>query len=165
MSRAIAGGAAALAFGLALAACTSSSGTPATDAGPSADGMIGCQTDPLAETYTANMTKPGAMGVYTFDLVQAVPAPPAMGNNTWTLKITDSGANPVPSASLTVKPYMPRHGHPSTVVPTVTPNGDGTYKLDPLYLFMAGLWQVTIDVVDGDGGVIDSVVYTFCVQG
>jgi hypothetical protein len=150
----------------ALAACTSSSSSQ-NNAG---DGSIGCQNDPLAEVYTANDMKPGQSGMLKFVLVSASPSPPAVDtNNTWTIKVLDASGNPVRNANITAKPWMPRHNHGPSVVPTITPNPDGTYAVSYIDFFMSGLWQVTFTVSGtvsgGDGGTVDSVVYSFCVQG
>ena len=125
---------------------------------------IGCQNDTRAMTYTANMQLQGVSKFLTFVLEQSVPAPPIKGTNTWTLKVLDGSAQPVSDASLTVKPFMPDHGHGTSVVPQVAPAGDA-YTISNLYLFMAGLWQVTITVTTPSGTQNDAAVFSFCVEG
>jgi hypothetical protein len=143
------------------AACSHSSAAGPADAAPGDDDAqtVGCQ-DPRADTYTANLTKPGK--VYTFILVSSDPAPPAINNNSWTLKILEAGGNAVTGAQLTVVPYMPDHRH-GTTVPTITPQSDGTYSVTLINLFMTGLWQVTVTAMSG--GTTDSAMFSFCVQG
>src|SRR5207253_1721941 len=51
----------------------------------------------------------------------------------------------------------------TSVVPQITPAGDGTYAITPLYLFMAGLWETTINVDAGAGK--DVAVFSFCIEG
>jgi YtkA-like len=148
-------------------------GVPAEGDGNDAAGAVGCTG---GQTYSANMTAPGSLGVYTFTLVQSSPAPPAQYTNTWTLKVTNaSGASPS-LAQLTVYPFMPLMGHGSDQVPTVTASADGTFNVADVYLFMPGLWTVTISVVDvpdaGDDAsapalpppTIDKAVYSFCID-
>ena len=42
--------------------------------------------------------------------------------------------------------------------------GGGAYNLYPVYLQMAGLWEVTLEITPM-GGTRDSVVFLFCIQG
>ncbi len=161
-------------------ACSSNAATP-VDAG--SDGQAGnpvsCGT--ATDTYVANLVKPGERGKYTFTLVQGTPAPPALDGNAWTVKIVDaSGASPT-LAQLTVNPYMPQMGHGSDQTPVITSNADGTFTLANIYLFMPGLWTITLTVdalpapndggADADAGTtthppvtLDDAVYTFCVN-
>ena len=155
-------------------ACSSSgapSGTGNTAAGQSGSdggGTVGCSGQ--GDTYSANLTKKGSAGAYTFTLVQSSPAPPAQYTNVWTLKVTDaSGASPGAS-QLALEPFMPLMGHGSDQVPTVTANPDGTFEVKDVYLFMQGLWTVTVKVnAPSDGGLaapttLDKAVYTFCID-
>jgi nitrogen fixation protein FixH len=156
------------AVAVVLAACSGGKGSgenPADASAPDADeaGIIGCQNDAKAETYTANLAKAGTIKALTFTLVESVPAPPAKGSNTWTVKVTDASGAPVKDAKVTVDPQMPEHGHGSSVVAKVTAVGDGTYTIEPLYLFMAGLWRVTITAVAG--ATTDTASFTFCIVG
>jgi hypothetical protein len=160
--------------------CSSSTGAPGPTAegGGDADGgdpdgdVVTCATDPLAETYVANMQKTGS--VFLFDLVSSTPAPPAKGYVTLVIRITDPMGNPVPGASVTsVVPYMPRHGHGSPLAPTVSANADGTFTVDSVFLFMAGLWEFKIHAAIGGTAtdcsktpaMCDEVDYYFCVEG
>jgi hypothetical protein len=46
----------------------------------------------------------------------------------------------------------------------VTPTGsDGTYAITPLYLFMAGYWEVTLTIQVG--ATRDDVVFPVCISG
>ncbi len=130
------------------------------DAGNASDAGAGCVGDPRAENYSANLEKTGTAGVFNFRLVESTPAPPAKGNNTWRMQLSDLAGNPVSGATLSVRTLMPDHGHASPVAATVTPTTDG-YQVAPLYLFMSGLWQVTISAKAGAQS--DSAAFTFCV--
>lgn len=144
---------------LALAQCSTSGGAPA-DAGD--ETAIGCANDPRADAYAPNLRKKGAAGTFTFVLVSSDPAPPARGSDAWVVRVEDAQGAPVANATVTVKLVMPDHGHGTSVVPAVTPSGDA-WKIAPLYLFMPGLWQITIAATAN--GASDSAAFTFCVAG
>jgi hypothetical protein len=151
-------------------ACSPSSSDPA-DAGSSSDqasgddgALIGCQNDSRADAYAANLTKTGKSGLFQFVLMSAKPAPPALNDNSWVLRVLDAKGNPLPNPSIvSVTPYMPDHGHGTSAVPVATSNGDGSFTISPLYLYMAGLWQITI--VAQSGSQKDSAVFSFCIAG
>jgi hypothetical protein len=148
-----------------IAACSSStSAGVASDAGTSGDdAAITCQNDTRADTFTANMKKAGKDGLFNFVLVAGDPAPPGKGTNTWTLRVLDASSVAVPSATIAIKPFMPDHGHGSSIVAQSTVQPDGSYQITPLYFFMPGLWQVTFTAQTAAGK--DSAVFTFCVPG
>jgi hypothetical protein len=67
----------------------------------------------------------------------------------------------VSGATITVKPWMPDHGHGTSAQALVTPSATtGQYVIDPLYLFMAGYWTVTLTITSGS--VTDTVVFSLC---
>jgi hypothetical protein len=138
------------------------SGNKANDGASMGDAAIGCLNDPRAQVYTANMQQKGFGNLLTFVLTAADPAPPAKGANTWTVKLLDGAANVVTDGTITASPFMPDHGHGSSVVPETTPSGDG-YTVAPLYFFMPGLWQVTLQAMTPAGN--DSMVFNFCIPG
>jgi hypothetical protein len=163
---------------LAVAACSSSatgasgSGDGGPGGGADGDGILGCPSGGIPfDTYTPNMSKPGKNGIYTFVLASADPAPPAEPmNNTWTVKVLDSSSKPVTGATMSLPtnvdlwkfaydPYMPKHGHGTSVPPTVTNNGDGTVTLK-MYFFMPGVWQVFVQATDG--ATVDGAMFAFC---
>ncbi len=112
-------------------------------------------------TYAANLSASSKTAKVV--LVDASPSPPARGSDTWKIKVTDSQGNALSNATVTAKPFMPDHGHGSSVEPVVTANPDGTYTVTPLYLFMPGLWQVTFTIKTASTS--DDVVFSFCVAG
>jgi YtkA-like len=150
---------------VAAQACGSSNGpTSETGSGSTADkpGAY-CLTDPRAETYAPGLEETGAQGIFEIQLDSAKPAPPNEGNNEWTIELFDAQGKPVDGATFTIKPWMPDHGHGSSIVPTVTPEGNGKYGITLLNLFMPGLWQITFTVTAN--GKTDSVMFSFCVLG
>jgi hypothetical protein len=143
-----------LAAGL-LAACGSSSSNP--DAGD----VVNCQTDARVSTYTPNMSVKSSSGAMTFTLVQSTPAPPGRGNDTWTIHVTDASGQPLPNLSVSVLPFMPDHGHGTSVNASVTANGGGDYTVTPLYFFMPGVWRIRFT----SAGSTDTTDFWFCIPG
>jgi len=150
----------ATAASLALAACSGDDDDD--DDSADTDASIGCRNDPRAEQYAANLEKVGDGGLFTFVLKTADPAPPGKGVNAWTLRIMDATGAAVTGATVTLHPFMPDHGHGTSVVPQVQVDGDG-YTVQNIYLFMAGLWEVTIEATSGQD--TDSAVVRFCIEG
>ena len=122
--------------------------------------LLGCEGVAGLDTYAANLSTAGSAGLFTFVLQSATPAPPHQGNNSWQLQVRDPQGKAVTGLSLTVKPFMPQHGHGSSVVPTVTASGDG-YQITNLYLFMSGAWAITLTATQGDRS--DVGVFNLCI--
>jgi hypothetical protein len=118
-------------------------------------------SDPRADGYPLPATKPTSSGLLTASLVAGDPSPPIIGTNSWTLQLTDHSGAPVSGATITAKPWMPDHGHGTSVTPTVmAAAAAGQYTVGPLYFFMAGLWQVTFSIQQGSA--MDQVVFSVC---
>jgi hypothetical protein len=132
--------------------------------GGALDGEVSCTDDSRVDTYTANLVRPGARSVLSFDLVSSEPAPPARGRNTFELRVTDADGASV-AGELGVELDMPDHGHGTSVVPVVTfDDAAGVYTITPLYLFMPGVWRIELELsVDGDA--LDRAEYFFCIEG
>jgi hypothetical protein len=148
----------------------STPGTPVNDAGPDAgvdDGaatFAGCVGDPRGDLFAPGMIKTGFGGRLQLRLLTAQPGPPIKGTNTWTVEVDDAAGLAQPGAVIKVSTYMPDHGHSSPVAAQVTAQATaGQYQVDPLYFFMAGLWQVTLDVTTS-AGVNDAAMFSFCVE-
>lgn len=154
---------AVLAFGVACGAACSHADDHATDAGaqPAETAVSYCVGDPRAQTYAPGLEKAADGGAFKAKLLSIDPNPTARGDNTWQLQLLDKSGAPVDGATIKVKPFMPDHGHPSSITPTVTATGGGKYSV-LLNLFMPGLWQITFTVTAG--ATTDSIVYSFCVQ-
>lgn len=71
-------------------------------------------------------------------------APPQAGRNVLLVEIRDEVGQPVASASVTVDPQMPSHGHGSTEDPVVTEIANGLYRAEPVTFQMPGPWVVGI---------------------
>jgi len=72
--------------------------------------------------------------------------PPSVGLSTVTLNITDAAGTPQNGLSLAVVPWMPAMGHGTSVTPVVAATGKGTYRIYNVSLFMAGQWELRVDV-------------------
>ena len=161
-----------LAFLLFAMTSTSASCSPATegqtqsDAGDTPDAAPSfCASDPRALTFTPGLEQTGKSGALKAKLLTIDPAHVTKGDNAWTVQLLDASDHPVDGATLTIKPYMPDHGHGSAIVPLSTPSGsDGKYAITRLNLFMPGLWQITITAAtSASPAVTDAIVFSFCV--
>lgn len=139
------------------------SSVPPDDA--ASDAYVGCATDPRVASYAPGISAESQDQSVRVVLVASEPGPPMVGMNTWTVSVSDANDAAIADASLTVAPYMPDHGHGSPVVPTVTPNSDGTYAIAPLYFFMPGVWRIGITVATTDASPPSTVDFFFCVGG
>ena len=150
------------AFALALAAsgCSDEAGS---SSGTSGSGATACERDARKDAYASGLAKTGAS--FTVKILDAQPAPPTKGTNVLTLQVMDAAGAPVNGASVTVVPFMPDHGHGSAVMPVVTALGaDGKYTVEKLYLAMAGLWELRVNVT-APGAAPSDVTFAFCLDG
>jgi hypothetical protein len=74
--------------------------------------------------------------------VRFAPAPPVVGSDAVQLSFVDASGAPMSGLDLMVIPWMPAHGHGSSVNPTVTETAPGVFVATPLYLFMPGSWEL-----------------------
>lgn len=139
----------------AVTACSDSHGDDSEE--------VDCSTVTGTDTFVVGLAKSGAAGMLDFALMSATPAPPARDNNTWTVQIKDTAGTALEGATLTVTPFMPSHQHGSPIAVVVTPTATpGEYELDPVNLWMPGVWETTIQAQKDS--VVDSAVYSFCIE-
>jgi len=144
----------------AFGAC-SDDAAPGGDAGPGFD----CDQETRDDVFVAGLKKPGEGGLVTFELVSSAPAPPSRGDNDWVIRVLDAGGQPIAGAGVKVKPpFMPDHGHPTSVRVVVTEPSSGTYQAAPVNMWMPGLFEVTIEATP-PGGPTDRAVFRFCIPG
>ena len=74
--------------------------------------------------------------------VRFAPDPPAVGSNAVELSFTDANGASLSGLGLSVVPWMPAHGHGTSVDPIVTEMTPGTFVATPVYLFMPGSWEL-----------------------
>lgn len=137
-------------------ACGGSAAGPA-DAGT----VVNCATDARVATYVDGIAMTTTSGTLNFQLVHSMPGPPARGTDTWTVRVTDGAGQPQTGLTFTALPFMPDHGHGTSVDPTVTGVGDGKYTVTPLYFFMPGVWRTTITSTTPAA----SAAIFFCIPG
>ena len=126
-------------------------------------GVVGMLcADARADRWDLPIAKPSKNGAFNVSLLTSAQSPPVIGDlTTWTLQIADDKGAMVDDATITVKPWMPDHGHGTDAVANVTPASTaGQYTVAPLYLFMAGYWTITFTITNG--AVTDTVVYSVC---
>jgi ABC-type glycerol-3-phosphate transport system substrate-binding protein len=166
---------------LAGAGCGQSSSATGATSGSVQEQSV-CAGDPRAETYVTDMEATATDSAIKMKLVDSNPGPPVVGNNTWQVMLLDENGAPITGLStcdpavtgsnytcqspgIVLNAWMPDHGHGSEIHPTGTPMGTpGMYELNPVYLFMPGIWTITVEVTLADKKT-DQVVYTFCVNG
>lgn len=139
--------------------------TPSSPApAPSQDaGSVTCASDPRVTPFATGVKAQSISGNLVVELVSASPSPPQRGAgdagmNTWQVRITVGGQAPAPE-TITVKTLMPDHGHGSPKVPVLTPNGDGTFAMTDLFLFMGGVWEISFAQ-----STQEVAKFTFCVD-
>lgn len=159
----------ALAAVVFVASSAASFGCSSDDTRPNepaaADGStttIGCSADPRVQTFVPGMQAKSNSGRFVAEIASATPSPPQRGAgeagiNTWSLKLTLDGA--VPTAPISVKTLMPDHGHGSPRAATVTARQDGTFAVENLFLFMAGVWEITFAAASGE-----TAMFSLCVE-
>lgn len=135
--------------GLALVACGDGSETPMFE--------FDCTG---AQAFALPMTVQTA-GDLEVTLQHAQPAPIDVGDNTWTLAITTSDGDPAIGLEPRIRPWMPLHGHGvSPVDYGGTEVSEGTYEMETFDLIMPGLWELHVELPDGD-----AAVFALCAEG
>jgi hypothetical protein len=102
--------------------------------------LCGCGADPAAKGPVDAESATGALRVE----VTTSPDPLQRGVNQAELLLTGRDGTPLRGQPLSVVPWMPSHGHGSSVMPSVTERADGHYEVSNLYLAMPGAWQLRI---------------------
>jgi hypothetical protein len=74
--------------------------------------------------------------------LRSAPEPLVRGQNVGQISVTDGAGQPVDGLTLSVLPWMPSHQHGTSVNPAISDAGAGVFIANPLYLFMAGRWEL-----------------------
>jgi hypothetical protein len=85
--------------------------------------------------------------------LRSAPEPLVRGQNVGQIRVTDASGQPVDGLTMVLFPWMPSHGHSTSVQPAISPAGPGVFIAKPLYLFMAGQWELRMTF---EGGVHDT---------
>lgn len=156
-----------LAFPLATWGCTAD---PAdADAGDEHehehehDAEVGCAAETRDDEYRLGMEKVGT--ALTVRFVDALPAPPDRGDNSWTIEVLDAATGtPRSDVALVVEPFMVDHNHGTPIECNVTPlDAPGQLKLEPINLWMPGLWEVRLHFTLPDD-TPEQINFSFCVD-
>ncbi|HMI93092.1 MAG TPA: FixH family protein [Polyangiales bacterium] len=76
-------------------------------------------------------------------------AAPKVGDHDAELALVDGQGDRVSGAEVEITPFMPAHGHGAAKV-AATEIAPGRYVAEQLSLFMPGLWELRVRVVEGD---------------
>jgi hypothetical protein len=141
------------------------------DGGAARHRSLSCDTDPRVSRFAPNIEKTTQRKTFKVRIVSAEPTPPAKGLNTWIVRVLSPSGSPVSSASLALHresdspdPSMPDHGHGSLTNAAVVRRANGDFVVEPLDLFMPGVWRVGFDV-SAPGQQSDTVAFFFCIPG
>lgn len=147
-----------------------------------------CATSPQAVRYAPGISVLSASGAYRAAITAAStgqasgsPLPTAaIGYDTFTVAVTavtdggsgaDAGAPapdglvmapPPTSPSYPADPYMPVHGHGASTVPAVTAMGGGVFSVANIDFFMAGYWELYLELTP-PGGAADPLTFKICI--
>jgi hypothetical protein len=122
-----------------------------------------CAKETRADTYVQGLEKSG--DVFAIRLLEATPGPPEVGINQWSLALYE-GDSRVDTATISVRPWMPDHGHgttPMTHQARRVVGSEATHELGPFDFFMPGFWTITFHVEHQSKS--DEIVYGFCLEG
>lgn len=146
-----------------LVGCSSTTASSSSGDSVEAGAPSACAQDTRKDVYVPGLSKSTAGGL-ALKIVAATPDPPGKLTNSMTLQLSDAEGRPVDGVTLAVVPFMPDHGHGSSVKPRITPKGAGAYEITNLYYPMPGLWRITVTVQPAEGSPQD-VAFSFCIDG
>jgi len=112
--------------------------------------LVACGSAPAAgngefpSAAYSSITSDG--GGYRIEVRTAPGQPPQRGELEVELRIVDAAGSQADGLTLDVTPWMPSHGHGTSVVPTVAALGGGTYRVGQVELFMPGTWLLRIAI-------------------
>lgn len=140
------------------------SGCSSAETGSPPSGSICDEFTTAYEEITTGLTKVGDAGIVHVRYVSSAPAPPAEDGNSWTVQLLDASETPLSEGSVTkVQPFMPDHGHGTTVVPTISDmDGDGMVSVDDVDFRMPGVWTLTFTVETS--GQVDTATFSVCIN-
>lgn len=113
--------------------------------------MAACGTDPEAipaDPFVIPLEKTSLDSELSASLIEANPAPPAKGINTWRLALSDADGNPIEDLSFRVVLFMPKHGHGSSPTTVTSTDVAGEYLVSRINFTMGGVWEVRLQADD-----------------
>ncbi|HEY2899591.1 MAG TPA: FixH family protein [Polyangia bacterium] len=139
----------------AVAGCGGSSATSDADSNAQFLSCLEAHKDTGVMPYVPDTKVQSSGGTFAVTLVEShpgtatdssAPGPEVRGSNTWQVAIADMSGAPVDGIAMSVSPYMPDHQHGTSLVPAVTAQNGGNYQISPLYLYMTGYWEITVNL-------------------
>ena len=151
-----------------LVGCGSDAAQPIDAGGPQDADFAICEMTP-AVTYMPGMQVTSTLGAYVGTLVSAQTARtppvtvPEVGEGTWVVSVTDAVAGTPADVTMTAeRPWMPLHGHGATTYPAVSPGDPGQFTVSKMSFFMAGYWEVKLDLQPASGPA-DKLTFAICI--
>jgi hypothetical protein len=121
-------------------------------------GAGACRDETRGTPYTPGVVFTGAAGITV--TLTSDPAPPSVGDNTWTFELRDAGDVPLDGATITAQQNNVDHGHGGSKAIRFTDLGGGSYQAAPVNFNMPGYSTLHIQKAPID----DKVVIALCVQ-
>lgn len=119
--------------------------------------------------YAPGIFVTSRLGGYVATLVSAVTDgppqvdSPQIGKGTWVVSVTDASTGTPADVTLTSdRPWMPKHNHGAPTDPVVTPGEPGMFTISGLDFFMAGYWQLKLNLMPTSGDP-DDATFSICV--
>lgn len=125
------------------------------------DGAQSACAEEDRDDFAIGVSRDGETMVVTVS--DAMPSDPVRGDNMWMFDVADAQGNAIEGIDFVVKPWMPDHGHGTPVATEVMDMGAGTYHVEPINLFMRGLWEVRLELTVDDGPT-EEIVFHACVE-
>jgi len=168
----------------AVAACGSKTATVTGPNSTDADFSVCAETP--AVHYAPGMSVLSESGAFraaieaaSTDQASGAPVPTAaIGYDTFTMTVTsvtdgaDAGTPPPVGLTMTTPsiggngkpadPFMPVHGHGAATVPTITAQGGGAFSVAAIDFFMAGYWELYLNLTP-PGGAVDPLTFKICI--
>lgn len=87
--------------------------------------------------------------------------PPTRGLSTVSLEISDAtSGQPQDGLTINAVPWMPAHGHGTSIKPVVAAKGGGVYEISKVNMFMGGKWDLRLTF---SGAISDRVTLHFSI--
>lgn len=122
-----------------------------------------CDRTP-ADVYTAGIDHASTDGRLHVKILDATPAPPIVGDNTWTLQLVDGSGAPLVGKPPSLSVTNPARGLAAPRSPAVTlvDEPKAIYRVEKLFLGVVGVWRIEIGT-SADAGASEVVHFDFCV--
>ena len=111
--------------------------------------VLGCSADPALPSDVAD-AGPEAVALSDGQLLQMVvyttpDQPPTRGLSTVIMHVTDAKTGaPQDGLQVAALPWMPAHGHGTTIKTAIEAKGGGTYVISRVNMFMGGKWDLRL---------------------